>query len=63
MNNPQSAIRNPQFNVSRIVSGLMAGIIFVDWLAVAPGCPNGLSAAFLFLFIATLALQRFVGDT
>ena len=47
-------------NVGRIVSGLVAGIVFVDWLAVAPRCPHGLSAAFLILFATTLGLQRFV---
>ena len=47
-------------NIARTVSGLFAGIIFVDWLAVAPGCPHGLSLAFLILFGATLGLQRFI---
>ena len=50
-------------NVGRIVSGLLAGIVLVDWLAVAPGCPLALSAAFLILFGATLGLQRFVPAT
>jgi len=50
-------------NVGRIASGLLAGIVFVDWLAVAPECPRGLSAVFLILFGATLALQRFVPAT
>jgi len=49
-----------QANVGRIVSGLLAGIVFVDWLAVGPGCPRELSALFLILFGATLLLQRFV---
>ena len=52
-----------EINVSRIVSGLLAGIVFVDWLAVAPGCPHGLSFAFLALFGTTLGLQRFVPAT
>jgi len=52
-----------QANVGRIVSGLLAGIVFVDWLAVAPQCPHGLSAVFLILFVATLGLQRFVPAT
>ena len=30
-------------NVGRIVSGLLAGIVFVDWLAVAPESPRWLS--------------------
>jgi 4-hydroxybenzoate polyprenyltransferase len=47
-------------NVAHIVSGLLAGIVFVDWLAVAPLCPNGLSFVFLILFGATLGLQQFV---
>ena len=50
-------------NVGRIVSGLLAGIVFVDWLAVAPLCPQWLSAIFLIFFGATLALQQFVPAT
>jgi 4-hydroxybenzoate polyprenyltransferase len=52
-----------EINVGRIVSGLLAGIIFADWLAVAPQCPRELSATFLILFGATLWLQRFVPAT
>ena len=52
-----------EISAGRIVSGLLAGIIFVDWLAVAPQCPHGLSAVFLILFGATLWLQRFVPAT
>jgi hypothetical protein len=52
-----------EINVGRVVSGLLAGIIFVDWLAVAPECPRELSAAFLILFGATLWFQRFVPAT
>jgi hypothetical protein len=52
-----------EINVGRIVSGLLAGIIFVDWLAVAPQCPRELSGVFLILFGATLWLQRFVPAT
>jgi 4-hydroxybenzoate polyprenyltransferase len=52
-----------EINVGRIVSGLLAGIIFTDWLAVAPQCPRELSAIFLILFGATLWLQRFVPAT
>jgi 4-hydroxybenzoate polyprenyltransferase len=52
-----------QVNLGRIVSGLLAGIVFVDWLAVAPGCPPALNAVFLILFGATLGLQRFVPAT
>jgi 4-hydroxybenzoate polyprenyltransferase len=49
--------------VARIVSGLLAGIIFVDWLAVAPQCPVALGVVFAVLFGATLALQRFIPAT
>jgi len=45
-------------NVGHIVSGLLAGIVFVDWLAVAPVCPRSLGFAFLTLWGITLALQR-----
>jgi 4-hydroxybenzoate polyprenyltransferase len=45
-------------NVAHMVSGLLAGIVFVDWLAVAPLCPQWLSIIFLILFGATLLLQR-----
>jgi hypothetical protein len=52
-----------EVNVGRVVSGLLAGIVFVDWLAVAPQCPRVLSIVFLILFGATLWLQRFVPAT
>ena len=47
-------------NIGRLVANLLAGIIFVDWLAVAPQCPQWLGAVFLILFGATLLLQRFI---
>ena len=50
--------------VARIVSGLLAGIVFVDWLAVAPQIQHPLSeAVFLVLFFAVQLLQRFVPVT
>ncbi|HXR05606.1 MAG TPA: UbiA family prenyltransferase [Verrucomicrobiae bacterium] len=52
-----------EVNVARMVSGLLAGIIWVDWLAVAPGCPPWLSYIFLLLFAQTLVLQRYVPAT
>jgi len=53
-----------EINVGRIVSGLLAGIVFADWLAVAPQMPPALSAAiFLALFGATILCQRFVPAT
>jgi 4-hydroxybenzoate polyprenyltransferase len=51
-------------NVGRIVAGLLAGIVFVDWLAVAPQLPRLTSVAvFLALFVATKLLQRFIPAT
>lgn len=49
--------------VARVVSGLLAGIVFVDWLAVVPRCPVALGIIFAILFAATLALQRFIPAT
>ena len=48
-----------EVNVGRIVSGLLAGIVLVDWLAVAPQIAHGLSfAVFVPIFGVTLWLQR-----
>lgn len=49
--------------VVRIVSGLLAGIVLVDWLAVAPQCPFALGVIFALLFVATLLSQRFIPAT
>jgi 4-hydroxybenzoate polyprenyltransferase len=50
-----------EVNVGRVVSGLLAGIVLVDWAAVAPQLPHPLSfAIFVPLFVAALVLQRFV---
>ena len=38
-------------------SGLVAGTVLVDWLAVA-AAPKEVSVAFIFLFVAALGLQR-----
>jgi hypothetical protein len=48
--------------IGRAVSGLLAGIVFVDWLAVADA-PRNLGIAFLALFGAALLFQRFVPAT
>jgi hypothetical protein len=50
-------------NVGRLVSNLLAGIVFVDWLAVAPQCPRWLDFVFLGLFGLTKLLQKFVPAT
>ena len=53
-----------QFNVGLLVTNLLAGIVFVDWLAVAPQLLPATSAlVFLLLFGATKVLQRFVPAT
>jgi hypothetical protein len=52
-----------EMNVGRIVSGLLAGIVFVDWLAVSPQCPQWLVITLLGLFGATLLLRRFIPAT
>jgi 4-hydroxybenzoate polyprenyltransferase len=49
--------------VVRIVSSLLAGIVFVDWLAIAPQCPFALGVIFGLLFVATLLSQRFIPAT
>ena len=59
----RSIFQPGEVNVGRIVSGLLAGIVFVDWVAVAPVCPHGLSFTFLILFGATILLQRFIPAT
>lgn len=49
-------------NIGRAVSGLLAGIVFVDWLAVAHA-PREWSLLFLGLFFAALLGQRYVPAT
>ena len=59
----RSIFQPGEVNIGRIVSGLLAGIVLVDWLAIAPQLPHPLSAAvFLPLFGATLLLQRFAPE-
>jgi hypothetical protein len=59
----RTIFQHGEINVGRIVSGLLAGIVFVDWLAVAPQCPRWLVAMLLILFGATIFLQRFIPAT
>ena len=49
--------------VARMVSGLLAGIVLVDWLAVVPKCPIVLCIIFAVLFVVTLVCQRFIPAT
>jgi len=52
-----------EINVGRIVSNLLAGIVFVDWLAVAPDDSCWLAPVLLGLFGLTKLLQKFVPAT
>ena len=49
-------------NVPLTVSGLLAGIVFVDWLAVADA-PHRMGLAFMALFAGALVFQRFAPAT
>jgi 4-hydroxybenzoate polyprenyltransferase len=49
-------------NVGRTVSALLAGIVFVDWLAISHAPPE-LAAVFVALFVAALLCQRYVPAT
>jgi hypothetical protein len=49
-------------NIGLTVSGLLAGIVFVDWLAVADA-PNNAALVFLGLFLLALLLQKVVPAT
>jgi hypothetical protein len=53
---------SPERKLDRTVAGLVAGIVFVDWLAVA-NAPRGLSALFIGLFGLTLVLQQLAPET
>lgn len=59
----RTVFQRGEANVQIIVSGLLAGIIFVDWLAVAPQYPRELGLLFLAFFAVTLVAQRFVPAT
>ena len=53
------AFWSPVRNIGLAASGLVAGIVLVDLLAVAGGGHAGISLLFLLLFAATLVSQRF----
>jgi hypothetical protein len=56
------ALGPSQQNISRAVAALLAGIVFVDLLAIC-GAPRELSVVFLVLFAVTLLFQKFVPAT
>jgi hypothetical protein len=49
-------------NIGLTVSGLLAGIVFVDWLAVADA-PNNAALGFVLLLGVALLLQKVVPAT
>lgn len=53
----------PDKNIGRTVSGLLAGIVLVDLLALAGGSSIFLTLFFLALFGAALVFQRFIPAT
>ena len=57
------AFLGPNPNPGRSVAGLLAGIVLVDWLAVAGGQTFWTGFAFALLFVAALIFQRFVPAT
>jgi hypothetical protein len=58
----RSILWSPDRQIGRTVSGLLAGIVFVDWLAAADA-PRSLSLIFLALFGLATLFQRFVPAT
>ena len=54
---------SPQRNVGRSVSGLLAGIVFVDLLAIAGGGSHLITLLFLGLFALARLFQRFIPAT
>jgi len=58
----RSTLWSAERNSGRTVSGLLAGIVLVDWVAVADG-PRELGFVFIALFLSALLFQRFVPAT
>lgn len=54
-------LRTQSPNIGRAVSGLLAGIVLVDWVSVGGSASQ--AVVFLALFAAALVLQRFVPAT
>jgi 4-hydroxybenzoate polyprenyltransferase len=59
----QPAMLIRDLNVARSVERLLAGIVLVDWLALAGGASLLVGLAFLCLFVLALVLQRSVPAT
>ena len=58
----RSTLWSIEKNIGRTVSGLLAGIVLVDWLAVA-AAPRELGFAFIALFLVALLFQRYIPPT
>jgi 4-hydroxybenzoate polyprenyltransferase len=58
----RSTLWSIERNIGRTVSGLLAGIVLVDWLAVA-AAPRELGFAFIALFLVALLFQRYIPAT
>lgn len=58
----RSTLWSAERNIGRTVSGLLAGIVLVDWVAVADA-PRDLGFVFIALFLSALLFQRFVPAT
>ena len=58
----RSTLWSTERNVGRTVSGLLAGIVFVDWLAVCY-MPKDWGFIFIGLFLSALLFQRFIPAT
>ena len=53
-----------EVNIGWLVTNLLAGIVFIDWLAIAPILPTRTSAmVFLALFGLTKWFQKFIPAT
>ena len=52
-----------EINVGWIVTNLLAGIVFVDWLAIAPDCSRWMSVVLIALFGLAKLLQSVVPAT
>ena len=52
-----------EFHVGWVATNLLAGIVFVDWLAIAPDCSRWMSIVLFALFGSTKFLQKFVPAT
>ena len=60
LNQMNGRSRNGSFTTATADAGLLAGIVLVDWLAVAGGQTMGTGFAFALLFVMALIFQRLI---